>query len=72
MRVKIYWTSKGKRAGFDRVDEIMEVRCGAAMRFWRRFMVLSSIFGGGCRGGAFEKLVTTVTWVEGPSSESEL
>jgi hypothetical protein len=66
MRVKIYWTRKGKRAGFDRVDEIMEVRCGAAKRFWRHFMVLSSIL------GAFEKLVTTVTWVEGPLSESEL
>ena len=49
----------------------MDVRCGADLRFCRRFIVLSSILGGGGRTGAVVNLSTTVTRVEGPSSESE-
>lgn len=64
-RAKRYCMRWGKREGLDRVDEIIEVRCGAAMRFWKRLIVLLSIFGRGCRGAA------TGTLAEGSSSESE-
>ena len=35
----------------DRVEEIMDVRCGADLTFCRRFIVLLSILGGGGRKG---------------------
>lgn len=49
----------------DRVEEIMDVRCGADLRFCRHFIFLSSILGGGGRKGLAVYFSTTVTRVGG-------